>query len=203
MKPCVLLADDHMLVLDGLSKLLENDFELAGTANNGMDLLAKAEALKPDVILVDISMPGLNGLDAARGITEKSPASKLIFVTMHSNEAYVREAFRVGASGYVLKSSAASELAHAVNTVMNGGTYIASAIRHRVQPSDQEESKVLTPRQREVLRLIASGSTAKEISTSLKISVRTAEFHKVTIMQKLGIRTTAQLTRFAMENGLG
>ena len=201
-KARILLADDHTLVLDGLSKLLEHEFELLGTVDNGTDLIAKAEELKPDVVLMDISMPGLNGLDAARKIATLCPGTKLIFVTMHNNEAYVREAFRTGASGYVLKSSAASELAVAVKTVMGGGVYVAPNIRPR-ESTAGDGAKSLTPRQREVLRLIASGSTAKEIASALNISVRTAEFHKVSIMQKLGIRTTAQLTRFALENGLG
>ena len=201
-KTRVLLADDHILVLDGLSKLLEHEFDLLGTVDNGTDLIARAEALKPDVVLMDISMPGLNGLDAARKLAVVCPGTKLIFVTMHNNEAYVREAFRTGAAGYVLKSSAASELAVAIKTVMGGGVYVAPHIGRREQASE-DGAKSLTPRQREVLRLIASGSTAKEIASALNISVRTAEFHKVSIMQKLGIRTTAQLTRFALENGLG
>jgi DNA-binding NarL/FixJ family response regulator len=203
MKPRILLADDHALILDGLSKLLENEFDLVGTADNGLDLVSKAETLKPDVVLADISMPGLNGLDAARQIAERSPSSKVLIVTMHNNETYVREALRAGVSGYVLKSSAAPELAFAVRRVMEGGTYIAPSVHQKERSAPQDEPKSLTPRQREVLRLIAAGSTAKEVASALNISVRTAEFHKVSIMQKLGIRTTAQLTRFAVENGLG
>jgi DNA-binding NarL/FixJ family response regulator len=203
MRPRILIGDDHALMLDGLSQLLETECELVGTADNGVDLVAKAESLKPDVALVDISMPGLNGLDAARQIMEKSPNSKVLIVTMHSSETYVREALRAGVSGYVLKSSAAPELALAVRKVMQGETYIAPSVQHKDRSANQDEPQGLTPRQREVLRLIAAGSTAKEVASELNISVRTAEFHKVSIMQKLGIRTTAQLTRFAVENGLG
>ncbi len=205
-RPRVLLADDHTLILDGLTKLLDNQVELIGTVTNGLDLLAQAEALKPDVVLVDISMPGLNGLDAAKRMLQRLPQTKVIFVTMHNNDAYVQEALKAGASGYVLKSSAASELALAIKTVVNGGVYIAPNVQH-AQPAEGgvavRDEIGLTPRQREVLRLIASGATAKEVATALNISVRTAEFHKVSIMQKLGIRTTAQLTRFAIEHGLG
>lgn len=198
----VLLADDHTLVLEGLSKLLQKEFDLVGTASSGAEAVEMAAALRPDVLLMDISMPGLNGIDAARQLRERVPNVKVIAVTMHNNTTYVRESMKAGMAGYVLKQSAASELATAVHAVMRNERYITPALTETGGRNGAEGDDVLTGRQRQVLRLIAEGCIAKEIAARLGISVRTAEFHRVSIMQKLNLHTTAQLTRFALEAGI-
>jgi DNA-binding NarL/FixJ family response regulator len=197
----VLLADDHALVLEGLSKLLQKEFDLVGTASSGAQAVEMAATLLPDVVLMDISMPGLNGIDAARQLRERVPKVKVVAVTMHNNTTYVREAMKAGMAGYVLKQSAASELATAVHAVMRNDRYITPALTETGGRNGAEDD-VLTSRQRQVLRLIAEGCIAKEIAARLGISVRTAEFHRVSIMQKLNLHTTAQLTRFALEAGI-
>lgn len=199
-RPRVLLADDHTLLLEGLSKLLQDEVNLVGTACSGTEAIEMAVELQPDVVLLDISMPGLNGLDAARQLRERVPKAKLIAVTMHKSPAYVREALKAGMSGFVLKQSAASELATAVAAVMNNERYITPLVSE--QAKDDVTDRALTSRQREVLRHIAQGCIAKEIAGKLGISVRTAEFHRVSIMQKLELHTTAQLTRYALEHGI-
>ena len=198
----VLLADDHTLVLEGLSKLLQKEFDLVGTASSGAEAVEMAAALLPDVVLMDISMPGLNGIDAARQLRERVPKVKVVAVTMHNNTTYVRESMKAGMAGYVLKQSAASELASAVHAVMRNERYITPALTETGGSNGAEGDDVLTGRQRQVLRLIAEGCIAKEIAARLGISVRTAEFHRVSIMQKLNLHTTAQLTRFALEAGI-
>jgi DNA-binding NarL/FixJ family response regulator len=197
----VLLADDHALVLEGLSKLLQKEFDLVGTASSGAQAVEMAATLLPDVVLLDISMPGLNGIDAARQLRERVPKVKVVAVTMHNNTTYVREAMKAGMAGYVLKQSAASELATAVHAVMRNDRYITPALTETGGRNGAEDD-VLTSRQRQVLRLIAEGCIAKEIAARLGISVRTAEFHRVSIMQKLNLHTTAQLTRFALDAGI-
>jgi DNA-binding NarL/FixJ family response regulator len=197
----VLLADDHALVLEGLSKLLQKEFDLVGTASSGAQAVEMAATLLPDVVLMDISMPGLNGIDAARQLRERVPKVKVVAVTMHNNTTYVREAMKAGMAGYVLKQSAASELATAVHAVMRNDRYITPALTETGGRNGVEDD-VLTSRQRQVLRLIAEGCIAKEIAARLGISVRTAEFHRVSIMQKLNLHTTAQLTRFALDAGI-
>jgi DNA-binding NarL/FixJ family response regulator len=197
----VLLADDHALVLEGLSKLLQKEFDLVGTASSGAQAVEMAATLLPDVVLMDISMPGLNGIDAARQLRERVPKVKVVAVTMHNNTTYVREAMKAGMAGYVLKQSAASELATAVHAVMRNDRYITPALTETGGRNGAEDD-VLTSRQRQVLRLIAEGCIAKEIAARLGISVRTAEFHRVSIMQKLNLHTTAQLTRFALDAGI-
>ena len=199
----MLLADDHVLVLEGLSKLLQDDMDLVGTASSGTEAVEKAAQLQPDVVLMDISMPGLNGFDAAKQMKSCAPRTKVIAVTMHRSTAYLRESLRAGMSGFVLKQSAASELADAVSTVMRDERYVTPLVTQQTERQGLNDGeRALTLRQREVLRLIAQGRIAKEIATALNISVRTAEFHRVSIMQRLGLRTTAELTRFALENGI-
>lgn len=202
----ILLADDHALVSAGIAKLLENDFDLVGTVSDGRALVSAVKDRNPDVVLLDISMPVLNGLEAARQIRNDAPAAKLIFVTVHSDTPYVIEAFRSGASGYVLKRSAASELLTAVREVLQNNVYLTPLIRGAAvedflkAPNDQEQ--VLSKRQREVLQLVAEGHSAKEIAKGLKISSKTVEFHKGLIMKKLDLHSTAELTRYAIENGI-
>ncbi len=208
-KPRLLLADDHTLVLEGLKRILEEEFELVGAADNGRDALQMAVELKPDVILLDISMPLLNGIDVARQLTKTTQAVKIIFVTMHSDSDYVSEAFRAGASGYLLKRSAASELVTAVHEVMKGRFYVTPLVtREALSPlfngdaPPRKLSSTLTSRQREVLQLVAEGRAVKEIAGILQVSAKTVEFHKAALMDRLDIHTTAELTRYAIEHGL-
>lgn len=205
----LLLADDHTLVVEGFRRLLEPEFELAGAVEDGRALVAAAQKLKPDVVLLDISMPLLNGIDAARQLKKIMPELKLIFLTMHADPAYVTEAFRVGASGYLLKRSAASELVNAIREVLRGRCYVTPLVTKDMlgsvlgpSPERGTFSTDLTPRQREVLQLVAEGHSTKEIATVLNISVKTVEFHKSRLMQRLGIRTTAELTKFAIQHGI-
>lgn len=210
----VLLADDHTLVLEGLKRLLAADFELVGMVENGRELLEVAAELKPDVVLLDISMPLLNGVDAARQLKKIRPEIKIIFLTMHSEKTYVTEAFSAGASGYLLKRSAASELVFAIQEVARGRMYLTPLIsaeglrpftdrsaRSRLRPRLRSAGG-LTARQREVLQLVAEGRTNKEIAGIMKISIKTVEFHKSEIRRNLGLGTTAELTRYALGHGI-
>jgi len=210
-RPRVLLADDHTLVLEGLRKLLEDHYELVGAVEDGLTLLAMAQRLEPDVIVTDISMPQLNGLDAARKLRRLVPRSKVIFLTMHKDVTYATEAFQAGATGYLLKQSAASELHLAIDAVLKGQLYITPLIAKdllepTLRPSDGLPSKrtpgTLTPRQREILQLVAEGQSTKEIANLLNISPKTVEFHKSHISSQLGIHTTAALTKYAIAHGL-
>jgi DNA-binding NarL/FixJ family response regulator len=207
-RPRVLLADDHTMVLAGLRSLMESDFDLVGTVEDGRALLEAAARLKPDIIMLDISMPLLNGIEAARQLRKIVPQSKIIFLTMHADVGYVKEAFRVGASGYLIKRSAASELATAIHEVMKGRTYVTPLVTKDMMvsfldPTAQPDKlpKRLTSRQREVLQLVAEGHSNKEIAAILEVSTKTVEFHKYNLMQALGIHTTAELTQYAMRHG--
>lgn len=209
MRPRLLLADDHALLLEGIRLLLEPEFELAGSVEDGQALLAAAEKLKPDVILIDISMPVLNGIDAARQLRKIVPSAKLIFLTMHGDADYVTEAFRAGASGYLLKRSAASELITAIREVLKGHHYVSPLVTRNALEllisGSKAESKFadgLTPRQRQVLQLVAEGRTRKEIADMLNISVKTVEFHKATLSRELNLRTSADFTLYAIEHGI-
>lgn len=209
----VLLADDHTLVLEGIKKLLEPHFETVGTVEDGRALLAAAQELRPDVILLDISMPLLNGIDAAVRLKKLVPSAKLVFLSMHADAAYVTAAFRAGGSGYLLKRSAASELVFAINEVLKGRFYVTPAVAKDVLQDVFEEVETsrkepptkaphLTPRQREVLQLVAEGKSIKEIATILGISAKTVEFHKSRITEELNLHTTAELTKFAIAHGI-
>jgi DNA-binding NarL/FixJ family response regulator len=200
----LLLADDHMLFAEGLQSLLHDEFELLGTVGNGKDLVEATHRLNPEVILVDISMPVLNGFDAVRRIRQEGNFAKVIFLTMHDDETLVAEAFRCGGSGYVLKQAAGEELVTAIKEVAQGNNYLTPLItRKPVEPLMTGPSKSnLTPRQREVLKLISEGLTMKEIASELSISTRTAESHKYEMMQALGVETTAELIRYALKLGL-
>jgi DNA-binding NarL/FixJ family response regulator len=206
MRPRLLIADDHTLVVEGFRRLLEHDFDIVGEVEDGRALLTAAERLKPDVILLDIAMPLLNGIDAARQLKRSLPAARLLFITLHSDPDYVREAFRAGARGYILKRSAASELITAIHEVMKDRFYITPLVtREALGPlldTGVKEKSRLTPRQREVLQLVSEGRSAKEIGAILHISKKTVEFHKSAIMEELSLHTTAELTRYALEHGL-
>ncbi|MGZ8366972.1 MAG: response regulator, partial [Nitrospira sp.] len=191
-KPRVLLADDHTFVLEGFKKLLEEHCELVGAVEDGRALVDAVVGLQPQVVILDISMPRLNGIEAAKKLKKLLPEMKLIFVTMHAETVYVNEAFRAGASGYLLKQSAATELAQAVQSVLNGNFYVTPLIARDVvtsflnpQQSRSATMDDLTTRQREILQLVAEGFSAKEIADQLKISHRTVEFHKAKIMEQL------------------
>jgi len=208
-KPRVLLADDHTFVLEGFKKLLEEHCELVGAVEDGRALVDAVVDLQPQVVIMDISMPRLNGIEAAKKLKKLLPEVKLIFVTMHAETVYVNEAFRAGASGYLLKQSAATELAQAVQSVMNGNFYVTPLITKDVVTSflNPEQSRSatmddLTARQREILQLVAEGFSAKEIADQLKISHRTVEFHKAKIMEQLHLHTTIDLVKYAMAQGL-
>ncbi len=202
----ILLADDHSLVAAGISKLLEAEFDLIGTVGDGRALVAAAISDPPDVVLLDISMPILNGMEAARQLRSALPGVKLIFVTVHSDNAYVLEAFRAGASGYVLKRSAASELSAAIHEVLNGNLYVTPLIGKSAlegfHSGLQTKTSVLTGRQREVLQLVAEGYSAKKTAILLGISSKTVEFHKGLIMKKLDLHSTAELTQYALQHGI-
>jgi DNA-binding NarL/FixJ family response regulator len=204
-KARILLADDHSLVAAGISKLLEAEFDLIGIVGDGRALVASAKTDRPDIVLLDISMPILNGMEAARQIRATLPNVKLIFVTVHSDNAYVAEAFRAGASGYVLKRSAASELSAAIHEVLNGNLYVTPLIGKAAAEGlkgASETQSILTGRQREVLQLVAEGYSAKEIASLLGISSKTVEFHKGLIMKKLDLHSTAELTQYALQHGI-
>jgi DNA-binding NarL/FixJ family response regulator len=209
MRPRVLLADDHVLVIDGLRRILEPECEIVGAVEDGRALLKAAQELKPDIVLLDISMPLLTGVEAARRLRKSVPAAKLIFVTMHADPAYVTGAFRAGASGYVLKRCASMELLSAIQQVLKGRTYSTPLIRRDVLgdapgsplwPGDV--SGELTERQREVVQLVAEGHPVKEIAAILNISAKTVAFHKSNVMRRLALRSTAELTKYALEHGL-
>jgi DNA-binding NarL/FixJ family response regulator len=204
----VLLADDHSLVAAGLRSMLDSKFDVVGIADNGRALVQAAELLRPDVILLDISMPELNGIDAARKLRKLVPNAKLIFVTMHTDASFVREALRAGGSGYVTKQSAPAELVTAVEEVLRGHTYLTPVVTRNfvdqtlTGPSSAAPAGELTPRQREVLQLVAEGRSAKDIAESLGISPKTVEFHKSNVLRSLGLRTTADLVKYAIRHGL-
>ncbi|MCS6296828.1 MAG: response regulator transcription factor [Nitrospira sp.] len=208
-KPRVLLADDHSLVLEGFRRILEDQCELIGMVEDGRALLEAARRVLPDMVILDISMPLLNGIDAATQLKKTQPSVKVIFVTMHSDADYVRSAFEAGASGYLLKRSAVDELEQAIRTVWAGHTYITPLIAKDLldvllsnRPRQPQQKKALTFRQREVLQLLAEGQTMKDIALRLKISSRTVEFHKAQIMEQLELRTTAELIKYALTHGI-
>jgi DNA-binding NarL/FixJ family response regulator len=202
----VLLADDHTMVAEGLGSLLKEHHELVGTAANGLELVKEAIRLKPDVIVADVSMPVLSGLDAVRRLKREGLDARVIFVTMHADAQLAAEALRVGASGYLLKQSAGEELITAVQEATLGRVYltplIAKDLIATLSASGADSAERLTPRQREVLRLIAEGRRMKEIAAVLQLSTRTVETHKYEMMQTLGIQSTAELVRYAIHHGL-
>lgn len=208
-KPRVLLADDHALVLEGFKKLLEEHCEVVGSVEDGRALLDAAERLQPDIVVLDISMPKLNGLDAARRLRKMVPRPRLIFVTVHADQDYVTQAFKAGASAYLLKRSAGSELVQAIDAVKNDNYYITSLIaKDFVQAAiadtthDTGGQDRLPMRQREILQLVAEGLTLKEIAATLGLSPKTVEYHKAKLMEQLGLHTTAELTKYALARGL-
>src|SRR5882762_2007180 len=206
-RPQILLADDHQMFSQGLRSLLEEDFELVGIVADGQALVEAARRLEPEVIVVDISMPVMNGFDAVRKLKKEGVTAKIIFLTMHADDRLLAEAFRCGGAGYVLKQSAGEELVSCIRQVLKGHKYVTPnfATERTKNPGrriDASQKLTLTPRQREVLQLVIEGCTMKEIATKLSISTRTAESHKYEMMEGLGVGSTAELVQYAIKLGL-
>ena len=205
----VVLVDDHAVVRSGLRLLLErqDDIEVVGEAGNAKDAIFRARAMKPDVILLDVVMPGESGIEVLPKLLKESPETKVLVLSMQDDPSYVREAFAVGASGYVLKEAADEEVVSAVREIADGGRYVHPALGARMVAAEAEERAAaeadpLSEREREVLRLLALGHTNQEIAEQLYISVRTAESHRAHIMQKLRLTTRAELVHYALSHGL-
>jgi len=208
-KPRVLLADDHRMFTEALKAVLADEFELAGVAEDGRAMVKAARELRPDVIVADISMPVLNGLDALAELKELDPNVRIVFLTMHRNVAYARRALELGAAGFVLKHSASDELVMAVRAALEGRTFVtpdlAADLMRAARPGTQRSAdpqQLLTSRQREVLQLLAEGKSAKEIAAIVGLSTRTVEDHKYRMMDALGIENSAELIHFAIKRGL-
>ena len=205
-RPRVLLAEDHALLLDAFAKLLEPHCDVVGTAGDGRELLEAAKRLEPDVVVADISMPLLNGLEAGRRLKEILPDTKLVFVTVNEDPDLAAEALRMGASAYVLKKSATSELFHAIREVLAGRSYVTPLVAPDGPDSIRERkprrAAELTPRQREVLQLLAEGNSMKRVADILNVTPRTVAFHKYRMMGELGFGSTAELVQFAVREGI-
>lgn len=207
-RPSILIADDHTMIVDAFRKLLEPHYEIAGTVPDGRALLEKAPELKPDVVIIDIGMPYLNGLAAGKRLRQLTPKTKIIYITMNEDGDLASEAIRGGASGYLLKSSAGSELLTAIHTALRGGSYVTPLITRAMEesfirsPVPKPSSKQLTPRQVEVLQLLAEGRLMKEVADILGLTPRTVAFHKYRIMETLGVHSNAELIRFAITHHL-
>lgn len=207
----IVLADDHAMLRDGMHRAFqtESDFEVVGLAGNGQEAVKLVRELSPHVVVMDIGMPELNGFEATRLIKKDFPAVKVIGLSMHSNDKYIREMFRAGASGYLLKNSPFEELVEAIRSVMDGKTYVSPAIGDTIIQdfiSKPEESKsafsVLSQREREVLQMFAEGKTTKQTAMCLHISPKTVEAHRLNLMNKLGFDNIAQLTKYAIQEGI-
>jgi two-component system, NarL family, response regulator NreC len=203
----ILLADDHVLVRQGLKSLLEREgFLVVGEASDGQEALREMQSLRPDIVVMDISMPTVNGLNAAREIRQSFPQTKTILLTQHDEKQYVTEALEAGVKGYVLKSQAGSDLLQAIKQVSRGQVYlspgVAQAVVESYQSKGEKTGTPLTLRERQVLQLIAEGKTTKDVASVLGISVKTAESHRTRLMQKLDIHETASLVRYAVRNGI-
>ena len=207
-RPRILLADDHKLMAEALQHLLQADFDVVGTVSDGRALIKAAAELKPELVVVDIGMPLLNGLDAADQLKALHPDIKIIFLTQNREPRYAVEAFRRKASGYLLKDSAASELTTAIREALQGRSYVSPLIakgmlNHALNPEPADPSlRELSPREREVLQLLAEGKSMKEVAAVLDISPRTVEFHKYRVMELLGVKTNAELVQYAIKHGL-
>lgn len=207
MRARIFLADDHSLLLDAFSNLLEPKYEVVGTATDGRIMLSQVSKLMPDVVLMDIAMPNLNGFEAGEKLKKRLPEIKLIFLTVNEDPKMVTEAMRIGADGYLLKSSASSELFQAIEAVLGSRHYISPAIEQGLtdssvrSPAAQKVHGSLTLRQREVLQLLAEGKTMKQVAADLNITPRTVAFHKYQIMEDLNIKTNSELIQYAIKHG--
>ena len=208
MRARIFLADDHSLLLDAFKKLLEPEYEVVGTATDGRMMLQMVKKLAPDLVLMDIAMPNLNGFDAGEKLKKILPDIKLMFLTVNEDADMVAEAFRIGASGYLLKSSAASELFQAIDAVLNSKNYVSPKLAQSVagafikNPGSQKVHGELSIRQREVLQLLAEGKTMKQVASVLNITARTVAFHKYQIMETLDIKSNSELIQYAVKNGI-
>ncbi|MDO8568742.1 MAG: response regulator transcription factor [Dehalococcoidales bacterium] len=208
----IVLADDHHVVRQGLRALLESepDFRVVGEAGDGITTAQLVENLKPNILVLDLMMTGMNGLECARQVSKRSPKTITVILSMHSNEGYVLEALRAGAKAYILKESSADELVHAIREVIAGRRYLGPPLSdlvidnylRKAENNDLDPYEALTAREREVLHLAAQGNTNAEIAARLFISRRTAEIHRTNMMRKLGLRTQTQLVRYAMQRGI-
>jgi two-component system response regulator NreC len=203
----IVLADDHVLVRQGLKSLLERErFQVMAEASDGQDAVRLIETHHPDVAILDISMPTLNGIDAARGLSRTAPKTKVILLTQHEEEQYIHEALEAGVKGYVLKNQVANDLIQAIRQVCRGEFYLSPGISRAVMEAYRNKSErpadPLTARERQVLQLIAEGKSTKDTASVLGISVKTAESHRMRLMQKLNIHETASLVRYAVRRGL-
>jgi DNA-binding NarL/FixJ family response regulator len=205
----VFIADDHSMVIDGLRGLLEPEFEVVGAVNDGRAVLPEVRKLQPDVVVIDISMPLLNGLDCTRQLRDAGCTAKILILTMHPDATLAQEALAAGASGYLLKSSPGSELKGALRDVLQGRTYLSPGVTRdavgtmgRMTSIHEDVWAHLTPRQREVLQLLAEGKSHKEVAHILNISVKTAEYHKYAISGTLGLKTNAELVQYAIRHGI-
>ncbi len=207
--PRVLLADDHRMFVEGLRSLLAKEFELLEIVEDGVALIEAAKRLRPDVIIADITMPQLNGIEALIRLRTELPEVRVVFLTMHRDAAYARRAVAAGAMGFVLKHSAVEELLFALHAALEGRTFITPALTADVLRAIEkgpagvaDPVSAITPRQREILQLLAEGRSAKQIATALDISARTVEFHKYTLMESIGAKNTAELLHFAIRHGI-
>jgi DNA-binding NarL/FixJ family response regulator len=203
----VLLADDHAIVTEGLRLALTPSFTVIGTVSDGRALVIAAAELKPDVIVVDVSMPFLGGIEAARRIRDTDPEVRIVFLSMHTDLVYAAEAFLAGGSAYIVKTAAGAELVTAIREVMQGRAYIGEGVNREAlermiegELHSRGASRVLSPRQRQVLQLVAEGRTTKSIADTLHVSSRTVEFHRYRLMKSLGLRTIAELVRYAIQH---
>jgi DNA-binding NarL/FixJ family response regulator len=207
--PRLLLADDHALLLEAFRRLLEPEFAVVGGITDGHQLVEAALELRPDAVILDISMPGLNGLKAGHQILQQLPHTRLVFLTMHDDPALAAEAFRIGGSGYVLKTAAPAELLQAIRAALGGGAYVSPSLAgteaesHQRRVADVAPDDALSPREREVLRLLAQGHTMKEAAAALGIATRTVAFHKYRIMRTLSLRSSAELLYYAIKRRIG
>lgn len=208
-RPRLVLADDHTLIVHGVRRMLEPECEVVGIASNGRSLIDLVQKTRPDLVLLDISMPQLNGIDAARQLRKSWPDIKIVFLTMHADRDYVIEAFRAGASAYLLKSSAEEELLSAIRKVLAGKVYVTNALAPELQNLHLQQAaargaaeSALTEREREVLQLLAEGRSAKEIAGILGLSVKTIEYHKYRMMNRLGLHSSAELVTYAVRKSL-
>ncbi len=207
-RPRVLLADDHQMLADALRGVIEPRCEVVGTVGDGRALLEAADRLHPDIVVLDIGMPHLNGFDAGRKLKHALPNVKLVFMTMHDDPFLVGEAFRAGASAFLLKEAAASELTEAIDQVLKGGSYVTPSAKEGLkiialrEPKNRERAPEPTPRQREVIQLLAEGRSMKEVAAELKITRRTVAGHKYAVMELLHLKTNADLMQYAIQHGI-